>query len=180
LVRNPQVAQQICVVSESNATLEKVLCSDESCTMSALFFKSLRRTLIILSAVWAPMLLTDACLAQEAASVSKMKLGGRIADQPIVVGYARNVTPGRALDYIKNLTGRLEIGKTMRESLNSEQQQEEIKNAAGKVDEPLYGFAGYMVQLQHASLQWRHGSGTDSVRDLRCGFCGRLGSFCKH
>ena len=111
-----------------------------------MFHKSLRHSLIILSAIWAPILLTDACPAQEAAPVSKMKLDGRIADQPIVVGYARNVTPGRALEYMKGLTERLEIGKTIRESMNSEQQQEEIKNAAGKVDEPLYGFAGYMVQ----------------------------------
>jgi hypothetical protein len=157
------------VISESDATLEKVLCSDESCTMSALFFKSLRLTLIILPAVWAPMLLTDACLAQEAAPVSKMKLDGRIADQPIVVAYARNIGPVRAMAYMKGLTERLEIGKSMREAMENEEQQERITNTMGKVDEPLYGFAGYMVQSlipSYETLSFQQVADEDDARRI--------------
>ncbi len=152
--------------------------------MSVRLSRYLRPALIVLSTVWAQLLLTVACPAQEAASpASKMKLDGRIADQPIVVGYARNVTPGRALEYMKNLTGRLEIGKTMRESLNSEQQQEEIKNSAGKVEEPLYGFAGYMVQSlipSYESISFQQVADEDDARRIanyRKSQWGQSGSF---
>jgi hypothetical protein len=163
---------------------EKFFCFDESCDMSVRLSRYLRPALIVLSTVWAQLLLTVACPAQEAASpASKMKLDGRIADQPIVVGYARNVTPGRALEYMKNLTGRLEIGKTMRESLNSEQQQEEIKNSAGKVEEPLYGFAGYMVQSlipSYESISFQQVADEDDARRIanyRKSQWGQSGSF---
>lgn len=114
--------------------------------MSAPFCNRLKLALIILSVVWGQMCWSDACPAQEATPASKMKLDGRIADQPIVVGYARNIGPVRAIGYMKGLTQRLEIGKSMRESMENEEQMERVTSTAGKVDEPLYGFAGYMVQ----------------------------------
>ena len=114
--------------------------------MSARLTMCLRLVLICLSTIWAQLFLTVACLAQEAAPASKMKLDGRIADQPIVVGYARNIGPSRAIGYMKGLTQRLEIGKSMREAMENEEQQERITSTTAKVDEPLYGFAGYMVQ----------------------------------
>jgi hypothetical protein len=137
--------------------------------MSALFFKSLRLTLIILSAIWAPMLLTDACLSQEAAPASKMKLDGRIADQPIVVGYARNVGPARAMAYMKGLTERLEIGKSIREGIQNEEEQERIRSTTGKVEEPLYGFAGYMVQSlipSYETLSFQQVADEDDARRI--------------
>ena len=41
------------------------------------------------------------------------RLSGRIADRPIVIGYARNISPTRVMDYAKNLAARLKIGKSM-------------------------------------------------------------------
>ena len=73
------------------------------------------------------------------------RLQGRIAEKPIVIGYARNVSPTRMIDYVKSLTTRLKIGKSFQEQLSSEQQQEQMENIAPKVREPLYGFAMYMV-----------------------------------
>ena len=114
--------------------------------MSAPFCNRLKLALIILSVACGRMCWSDACPAQEATPASKMKLDGRIADQPIVVGYARNIGPTRAIGYMKGLTQRLEIGKSMQESMENEEQMERVTSTAGKVDEPLYGFAGYMVQ----------------------------------
>ncbi|MFO1001692.1 MAG: hypothetical protein U0936_15250 [Planctomycetaceae bacterium] len=115
--------------------------------MSARFSMCLRLASIGLSVIWTQLFLTVVCSAQEAAApASKMKLDGRIADQPIVVGYARNVGPARAIGYMKGLMQRLEIGKSMREAMENEEQQEQIASATAKIEEPLYGFAGYMVQ----------------------------------
>ena len=111
-----------------------------------MFRKYVRLALILFSTASMQLFLTVACPAQEAAATSKMKLDGRIADQPIVVGYARNIGPTRAMAYMKGLTERLDIGKSIREGIENEEEQERIRSTTGKVDEPLYGFAGYMVQ----------------------------------
>lgn len=137
--------------------------------MSARYSRCLRLALIILLTAWGQILWTDVCPAQEAAIPSKMKLDGRIADQPIVVGYARNVGPARAIAYMKRLTERLEIGKSMREAMENEEQQERITNTAGKVDEPLYGFAGYLVQSlipSYETLSFQQVADEDDARRI--------------
>lgn len=114
--------------------------------MPALNSRGLRWLVPVMACLWGLTLcLAEPCCSQEA-DTPLPKLEGRIADQPIVVGYARNVSPVRAIDYMKGLTERLEIGKSMRESLYSALQALQINNTIAKVDEPLYGFAGYMVQ----------------------------------
>ena len=129
------------------------------------------------------LFLATPCLSQEANPTSRMKLDGRIADQPIVVGYARNVGPTRAIAYMKGLTERLEIGKSMRESLENEEQQERVTSTMGKVDEPLYGFAGYMVQSlipSYETLSFQQVADEDDARRIanaRKAQWGEQGSF---
>ena len=79
--------------------------------------------------------------AQEASSA----LSGTIAEEPIVVGYARNISPVRVIEYVKSLTERLNIGKSFQEEMSSERQQKQIEEMGPKVKEPLYGVAMYMV-----------------------------------
>ena len=163
---------------------EMIFCLDESCMMSAQTPGRLRFALSFLVAVWGTMLfLASPCLSQEANPTSKMKLDGQIADQPIVVGYARNVGPTRAIAYMKGLTERLEIGKSMRESLENEEQQERVTGTMGKVDEPLYGFAGYMVQSlipSYETLSFQQVADEDDARRIanaRKAQWGEQGSF---
>ncbi len=137
--------------------------------MSVEYSKSLRLALIFLAAVWGHSLWTCSCLSQEAAPASKMKLDGRIADQPIVVGYARNVGPTRTMEYMKGLTERLEIGKSIREGIQNQEEQERIKSTTGNVEEPLYGFAGYMVQSlipSYETLSFQQVADEDDARRI--------------
>jgi len=138
--------------------------------MSAKTPGRLRFALSFLVAVWGIMqFLASPCLSQEAAPASKMKLDGRIADQPIVVGYARNVGPARAMEYMKGLTERLEIGKSIREGIQNQEEQERIKSTTGNVEEPLYGFAGYMVQSlipSYETLSFQQVADEDDARRI--------------
>jgi len=147
-----------------------IFCLDESCVMSAKTPGRLRFALSFLVAVWGIMqFLASPCLSQEAAPASKMKLDGRIADQPIVVGYARNVGPARAMEYMKGLTERLEIGKSIREGIQNQEEQERIKSTTGNVEEPLYGFAGYMVQSlipSYETLSFQQVADEDDARRI--------------
>ncbi len=147
-----------------------IFCLDESCVMSAKTPGRLQFALSFLVAVWGIMhFLASPCLSQEAAPASKMKLDGRIADQPIVVGYARNVGPARAMEYMKGLTERLEIGKSIREGIQNQEEQERIKSTTGNVEEPLYGFAGYMVQSlipSYETLSFQQVADEDDARRI--------------
>ena len=55
------------------------------------------------------------------------RLQGRISDKPILIGYARNVSPARMIDYVSNLTTQLKIGERFRDQLSSESQQERME-----------------------------------------------------
>jgi hypothetical protein len=151
--------------------------------MSVEYSKSLRLALIFLTAVCGHALWSGSCPAQEAAPASKMKLDGRIADQPIVVGYARNVGPTRTMEYAKGLTERLEIGKSIREGIQNQEEQERIKSTTGNVEEPLYGFAGYMVQSlipSYETLSFQQVADEDDARRIanaRKAQWGEQGSF---
>ena len=127
---------------------EKIPCLDESCKMPAQTPSRLQFLLRFLAVAWGTvLLLASPCLSQETNPASKMKLDGRIADQPIVVGYARDLSPARTMSYMMRLTERLEIGKSIRDAVGgNEEQREQIADLSGKVDEALIGFAGYMVQ----------------------------------
>ena len=84
-------------------------------------------------------------LALATPRVSDAQLKGKIADKPIAIGYLRNVTQKMSLDYVLNLTERLEIGTTMRSQLSEENIQEQLAGSQPKVDDPVYGVAWYMV-----------------------------------
>ena len=77
--------------------------------------------------------------------IAEAQLKGKIANKPIAIGYLRNVTQKKTLDYIINLTERLEIGTTMRSQLGDENIQEQLAGSQPKVDDPVYGVAWYMV-----------------------------------
>ena len=66
-------------------------------------------------------LLTAATLlATLCPEIAVAQLSGNIAEKPIAIGYMRNVTPKRAIEYALNLTERLEIGTTMRQEMSQE------------------------------------------------------------
>ena len=73
------------------------------------------------------------------------QLTGKIADKPIAVGYARDIGPVQVMDYAKKLTERLEIGKSIREDIESERTTAQMEHSFPKIEHPLYGVAFYMV-----------------------------------
>ena len=77
--------------------------------------------------------------------VAHAQLRGKIADKPIAVGYARDVTPKRMIDYVLKLTERLEIGSTLREQMSQERVRSELEGIQPGVEQPVYGIAFYMV-----------------------------------
>ena len=73
------------------------------------------------------------------------QLQGKIADKPIAIAYARDVTPKRMMDYMLALTERLEIGATMRKQIDEEQVRTQLEGMQPGVEQPVYGVAFYMV-----------------------------------
>jgi hypothetical protein len=74
-----------------------------------------------------------------------MLLEGKIAAKPLAVFYARNVTPERAMNYIKNVAQQLQIGGSIVKDLDEEGTRERLNQIQPQVAEPLYGTAMYMV-----------------------------------
>lgn len=70
------------------------------------------------------------------------QLEGKIADTPIGIMYARNITQTRVLDYMKTLGARLEIGKSMTRMIDRE---EGIRESVTTAEDPLIGTAWFMV-----------------------------------
>ncbi len=77
--------------------------------------------------------------------VAHAQLQGKIVDKPIAVGYARDVTPKRMIDYVLKLTERLEIGSTLREQMSQERVRSQLEGIQPGVEQPVYGIAFYMV-----------------------------------
>ena len=78
-------------------------------------------------------------------SVALAQLTGKIADKPIAIAYARDVTPKRMMDYMLALTERLDIGATMRKQIDEEQVRTQLEGMQPGVEQPVYGVAFYMV-----------------------------------
>lgn len=95
-------------------------------TLAALIFR-------ILPAILLLFVCRDSATAQ---------IEGRIAADPIAVGYARNMTAPRVLSYARSLAERLEIG----EEILREVPPEATEKMASRVEEPIDGVAWYMVQ----------------------------------
>ena len=77
--------------------------------------------------------------------VANAQLKGKIAQTPIAIWYARDVTPKRMMDYVMALTERLEIGNTMRTQFEQEQVRTQLEGMQPGVEQPVYGVAFYMV-----------------------------------
>ncbi|MEZ6035469.1 MAG: hypothetical protein R3C17_20425 [Planctomycetaceae bacterium] len=91
-------------------------------------------------------LLLPACLLVVAFSQSaQAQINGKIADKPIAIWYARDVTPRRMIDYTMSLTEQLDIGSTMRTQFGQEQTQTQIAGMQASIEEPVYGVAWYLV-----------------------------------
>lgn len=91
------------------------------------------------------LLATALVLATFSLGVANAQLEGKIADKPIAIWYARDVTPKRMVDYMLALTERLEIGTTMRKEMDEEQVRTQLEGMQSGVDQPVYGVAFYMV-----------------------------------
>lgn len=73
------------------------------------------------------------------------------------------------MDYMNGLTERLEIGRSIREGIQNEEEQERIRRTTGNVEEPLYGFAGYMVQSlipSYETLSFQQVADEDDARRI--------------
>lgn len=77
--------------------------------------------------------------------ITHAQLQGRIADKPLAIWYARDITPIRMIDYIMRLTERLEIGTTMRKQFEQDENRSTIEAMQPNVEQPVYGVAIYMV-----------------------------------
>lgn len=73
------------------------------------------------------------------------QLQGKIAENPVAIWYARDITPKRMIDYVTTLTERLEIGKSMRNQFEQQNVRSQIEGMQPNVEEPVYGLAVYMV-----------------------------------
>ncbi len=69
----------------------------------------------------------------------------KFANQPLIVGYARGVGPGDVLTYASKLASSLENASTFLKDIEDERVQERFEGIQPKVEDPMYGFAWYMV-----------------------------------
>lgn len=91
-------------------------------------------------------LLLPACLLVVAVSQSAhAQINGKIADKPIAIWYARDVTPRRIIDYVMSLTERLDIGSMVRNEFEKSETQAQAAGMQAGIAEPVYGVAWYMV-----------------------------------
>ena len=88
-----------------------------------------------------PVLLFNITLSRTA----EAQLSGKIAEKPIAVGYARNITQKRLFDYVVSLTERLDFASTMRSMFSQEGVRNQLEGAQPQVDDPVAGVAWYMV-----------------------------------
>ena len=70
------------------------------------------------------------------------QLKGRLAEQPLAVGYMRDLSQTRMLEYMQKLGQQLNVGKTMFQEIPSDG----LDGINGDVPDPLSGVAWYMVQ----------------------------------
>lgn len=70
------------------------------------------------------------------------QLKGRLAEKPLAVGYMRNMSQKRMMEYMYNLGNRLEVGKTTFGQIPIDT----LDAAVPDVPEPIAGVAWYMVQ----------------------------------
>ena len=76
-------------------------------------------------------------------SSAEAQLQGTLADRPMGVGYMRDITQVRVLEYTTKLAKRLEIGKMYSELVTA---PPELKELDAKVETPITGAAWYLVQ----------------------------------
>jgi len=91
------------------------------------------------------LLATSLVFAIFSTCAAHAQLKGKIAERPIAIWYARDVTPKRMMDYVLALTEKLEIGATMRTQWEEEQFRTQLEGVQPGVEQPVYGVALYMV-----------------------------------
>lgn len=69
----------------------------------------------------------------------------KFADQPLIIGYSRGLGPSDVLTYAGKIAGSLDNASTLMKELNEERVKERMDGIEPKVEDPLYGFAWYMV-----------------------------------
>lgn len=93
------------------------------------------------------------------------QLDGSIADKPLGVGYTRNLTQKRMIEYAGQLTERLAIGENFRKMLTPQTQN--LEGLIPKVEVPLTGAAYYMVQSLIPSFETMYFQKVADLADAR-------------
>ncbi|MCA9060364.1 MAG: hypothetical protein KDA85_17765 [Planctomycetaceae bacterium] len=78
-------------------------------------------------------------LSLNSSAIAQMK--GTPAEQPFLIGYARDVTPKRAFGYFEHLSTQLSIGESMMEQMD----RAELELTSQRVERPIIGTAWYLV-----------------------------------
>ncbi|MFO0978498.1 MAG: hypothetical protein U0996_18980 [Planctomycetaceae bacterium] len=69
----------------------------------------------------------------------------KFANQPLIVGYSRGVGPTDVMDYAGKIATSLDNASTLLKDIQDEQTKERLEGIQPKVEDPMYGFAWYMV-----------------------------------
>lgn len=93
------------------------------------------------------------------------QLDGRIADKPLGVGYTRNLTQKRMIEYAGQLAERMEIGESFQKML--EPQTEALDGLTPQVEVPITGAAYYMVQSLIPSFETMYFQQVADLADAR-------------
>ena len=93
---------------------------------------------------WAPLFgqqieITDTAVTPPQTGLRKF------ADQPLVIGYSRGLGPDDVLTYAGKIAGSLDNASSLMKELDEERVKERMDGIQPKVEDPLYGFAWYMV-----------------------------------
>lgn len=69
----------------------------------------------------------------------------KFSSQPLIVGYARGVGPTDVMDYAGKIAKSLDDAIDLLRDLEDEKTQERLDSIQPKVEDPMHGFAWYMV-----------------------------------
>lgn len=69
----------------------------------------------------------------------------KFASQPLIVGYARGIGPTDVMDYAGKIAKSLDEASDLLKDLEDEKTKERMDSMLPKVEDPMYGFAWYMV-----------------------------------
>lgn len=113
-------------------------------------FRKIAPIVLIVAAVTSVFACTSATFAQTEVTRNEVaqppQQGMRkFASQPLIVGYARGVGPTDVMDYAGKIAKSLDEASDLLKDLEDERTKERMDSMLPKVEDPMYGFAWYMV-----------------------------------